>query len=356
MNKQELKHILKGKQGYLKSGSRRLSKVFGVSRDIAIAAVSEVKEEIKIKSFHVDLGKSDFTNSATALSKQEALKFAANALIDKGRIEEAIDLLTRVEKETDKPSYSTSKFADGNYVVLGCTHLPFHNKKMWTATCKLISEMENLKGIILAGDNLDMHSISRHSKGKIRLPGYTLAREYKEANIALDELDAAIGNRKIVKEYFYGNHEDWYNQWGKDVDNSYLGRAGAKSPYEACFKKRGYNTQFNWKVANVKLGDLEIIHGEWCNKHAAHKHAAELHRNIAFFHTHRMGTYFESNIAGYNCGWGGDKDSPVFSYMSKSQKENWRNGILTVTLKEGISYPTILDFKNDHFSFNNKLY
>jgi len=69
-----------------------------------------------------------------------------------------------------------------------------------------------------------------------------------------------------------------------------------------------------------------------------------------------MGTYFESNIAGYNCGWGGDKDSPVFSYMSKSQKENWRNGILTVTLKDNVAYPTIVDFKNNHFSFNNKLY
>ena len=350
MTRRDLREILTEKPGYLKAGFRRVAEQFGVSKMLAKEVIIEVKDNLnKTTPSGVEVVERAHTPEAT-------LQFIAKELIAQGKIDEAIDVLNRVKKESSKPSYTTSKFEDGNYVVLGCSHLPFHNKAMWAATCKLISDMQNLKGIILAGDILDMHSISRHSKGKIRLAGYTLAREYKEANEALDMLDEAIGDRKIIKEFFYGNHEDWYNQWGKDVDNSYLGRAGAKSPYDACFKHRGYNTQFNWKTASVQLGDLEIIHGEWCAKHAAAKHASELHRNIAFFHTHRMGTYFESNIAGYNCGWGGDKNKDVFSYMSKSQKENWRNGILTVTLHGGISYPNVLDFKDGHFFFNNKLY
>jgi len=213
MTKNQLKEVLRDKQGYLKSGPHRLSLQFDIPKHLAKQAIREVKNEIRGgEAIHIDFIQSKLKDAEVAMSKQEALQFTATALISAGKIEEAIDLLTRVEKEVDKPSYTTSKFKDGNYVVLGCSHLPFHNKEMWTATCKLIADMEDLKGIVLAGDILDMHSISRHSKGKIRLPGYTLAREYNEANLALDELDAAIGDRKIIKEYFYGDNADWYNK------------------------------------------------------------------------------------------------------------------------------------------------
>ena len=353
MTKERLKEELRVKKGYLKSGPNKVSRLFGVSVKMAKLAIREVKEEIRGAVSEV---KEKSIKSESTLSRKEALEFTAKALIENGKIQEAIDLLTQVKKEDVIPMYKPSKFKDGNYVVLGCTHLPFHNKKMWKATCKIVEEMQDLAGVILAGDILDMHSISRHGKGKIRLENYTLCREYKEANEALDMLDKAIGDRNISKEFFYGNHEDWFNQWGKDVDSFYLGKSGAVSPYEACFKHRGYNTQFDWKKAFIKLGDLKVIHGEWCAKHAAHKHCSELHENVAFFHTHRMGTYYESDLMGLNCGWGGDKEYKVFSYMSDFQKKNWRNGILLVNLNKGKAYPNVLDFNNGHFFYNNKLY
>lgn len=357
MTKEKLKQKLRDKPGYLKSGSITVANLFNVSRRIAKQAIFEVKSELKRTDF--DAGIKSYVEPATSTkevsTRKEALEFVAKELISKGDLQGAIDILSQATKEEKKPAYKASTIKDGQYVVMGCTHLPFNHKEMWNSTCALIEDLENLQGVVLAGDILDMHSISRHSKGKIRLAGYTLEREYREANIELDKLDRSIGGRKILKEYFYGNHEDWYNAWGKDVDNAQLGGAGAKSPYDACFRHRGYNVQFNWKTAKVMLGDLEIIHGEWTNKHAAHKHASELHRNVAFFHTHRMGTYFESNIAGYNCGWGGDKTKDVFNYMSRPMKENWRNGILLVTVIEGKAYPQILDY-NEKFLYNNKLY
>lgn len=369
MTKQELKTKLHENPGYLKSGSRKVASLFKVSRNTAKEAIKEVKEEknnttpalIKAHEKYIAYSRPENLNPTPVepilITSLDSLQFVAKELISLGKITEAIDILNGIKTQESKPRYIKSRFSSGEYFVIGCSHLPFHNKKMWEAQCKLIADCKNLKGIVLAGDILDMHSISRHSKGQIKLKGYDLAREYKEANEALDLLDKAIGDRVISKEYFYGNHEDWWNQWGKNIDNNHLGTAGATSPYEACFKHRGYRTQFNWKTASVQLGDLEIIHGEWCNKHSAHKHATELHRNVAFFHTHRMGTYFESNIQGMNCGWGGDKTRDVFNYMSKSQKENWRNGFLHVYLDENNrSYPTILDFKEDHFYFNGKLY
>jgi len=289
-------------------------------------------------------------------NKEYLTKLALESFIESGNYDKAIDFINKIKQDKITPQYKKQNYLPGNYIVLGCLHFPFVNKEFFNSVIELIKDCPDLKGIILAGDILDMSSISRHNKGLMPVLGYDLEREYKESNQYLDLIDKAIGSRKIVKEYFSGNHEDWYYQWKKDVDNSKLGGAGPLSPYDACFKKRGYSFQKDWKNARVKIGDLEIIHGIFTTVTSAQKHLNALKRNVLFFHTHRFNTHIEGSLEAFNCGWGGDKDAPVFGYMTDFQKETWRNGMAVVNLTEsGLTNITTIPFKEGLF-FNNKLY
>jgi len=302
--------------------------------------------------------------SEMTFNRYEAQEKAARIAIKEGRIDEAVDILQGIKSERIVPKYEPSQFSSGLYVVIGCLHLPFHNKDFFEAACNLIEDVrDDIRGLILAGDILDMHSISRHEKGKIGLPGYTLGREYAEANVAMDRLEEALRlpngtyDMELVREYFYGNHEDWYNQHNKEVDASKMGEAGIVSPYDAVFKHRRFRFQSNWKEAFVQLGDLKIIHGTWLNKHCAHKHLQEMKENVLFFHTHRVQTFKEEKYEAFNAGFGGDKDSRVFRYMQRSQREAWRNAFALVSLHDdGTTTTEIVDWKNDRLCYRGKCY
>ena len=307
------------------------------------------------------LGRKYSENKSDRYSAQEK---AAQIAIREGRINEAVDILQGIKKEQAVPRYEPSVFKPGLYVVMGCLHLPFHNKDFFKSACKLIKAVRgDIRGVILAGDVLDMHSISRHGKGKIGLPGYTLGREYAEANAAIDSLEEVLKSpdgsydMELVREYFYGNHEDWYNQHFKEVDASKMGEAGIVSPYDAVFKHRRYKFQNDWKEAFVQIGDLKIIHGVWFNRHCAHKHLQEMKENVLFFHTHRVQTFKEHGYESFNAGFGGDKDHPVFRYMQRSQREAWRNAFALVSLhNDGTTTTEVVDWKNDRLCYRGHVY
>lgn len=260
--------------------------------------------------------------------------------------------------DTDKMTAVSDTKSDGEYIVAGCLHMPFHNRRFFDSLLGVANELSSqrrLKGLILNGDILDMHSISRHNKGKITIPGLTLTKEYEEANRYLDMLDQAVGD--VSKDYFYGNHEMWYHQHMSEVDNQKLGNGVVKSPAEACFLNRGYVIQEDYKNAYVTIGDhLEVIHGDYVNIHAAKKHLDVMKRSVMFAHTHRIGSHHEWDKSSHNIGWGGDVNSPVFSYMTRVQKENWRNGFAVVNIENGFYSVNQLVFINDGIIFEGNRY
>lgn len=334
MDKNEIKLFLEQKPGYKKFGKYALAKALGIEN------VNDCGEVLK-----------EFRSETSNKGIDEL-----SELMKRGEYDKALDLVNQAKNSPGLPKYIKKQYSAGNYVVLGCLHLPWVNEDFFAAVLKLIKDCPNLKGIVLAGDILDMSSISRHAKGLMPVLGYDLAREYKEANEYLDRIDEAIGSRKVEKEYFYGNHEDWYLQYTKQSDNSKLGHQPSLSPYHACFEGRGYNFQKDWRNARVIIGDTEIIHGMWCATHSAYKHLTTLRRNLVFFHTHRFNTHLEGGLSAYNCGFGGDRTAPVFNYMSGFQKEAWTNGLAVINLGEdNISRVTAIPY-NDGLFFNNKLY
>lgn len=232
-----------------------------------------------------------------------------------------------------KIQVSSERNIQGTYFVTGCSHAPWHNKKMYDSVFKYLKKEVDLQGLILAGDIVDLNSLSAHDKGKIPIQGVTLDWEYKEANKFLDQFDELKINGR--KDYIFGNHEDRYNRVVKDSDVAKYGEA-LKSPIEGLkLYDRGYNVYKDWKNDAIHLGThLDICHGEFLNVHTAKKTIDTYRKSVLYFHTHRFQIYVEGLVGGFNMGFGGDVNAPIFNYATRAMKNSWVNSSALVTLDE----------------------
>ena len=273
--------------------------------------------------------------------------------------EERLLLNYRKHKNNGNALYVESKNYDrsGIHIVSGCHHVPAHNKKLFKGLLSLCEDLsKEIVGFHLIGDFLDMGSISRHSSGM--QSDTTLTKEYKAGNKALDAIDNVL-SEEVDKTYIWGNHEDWYNQHLSKIDNAKLGRGVIKSPTEALqLKARGYNVYEDWKEDKVTIGKhLDLIHGIYCNTHAAKKHIDVFRHSVMFAHTHRVQTFIEGNVGGFNIGTMCDIKSKAFSYASRAMKAKWNNGFAIVHIDEqGLYYVTQILAFNDAFYYNGKKY
>jgi len=224
----------------------------------------------------------------------------------------------------------------GTYWITGCSHAPWQNKKMYDSTLNFLMREVDLKGIILAGDIVDLCSLSSHDVNKISLPGVTLDWEYKEANKFLDEIEEVIPYRiGFEMKYLYGNHEDRYLRAVKDINTSKFGTS-LMGPTEGLkLIKRGYDVFTNWKSDFISIGEhLDVNHGEFLNVHCAKKTIDTYRKSIMFFHTHRFQVYIEGMVGGFNMGSGADFNSPIFNYATRAMKTSWFNSSALVSLDE----------------------
>lgn len=302
-------------KGKLKKGYNWLANKFNVNEEV----IREVVKELKVKP------------TTSVKSNIKPLKQANNSL---------------KSNHIDTP---------GIYWITGCTHAPFHNKRMYESTFNFLSKEIKLSGVILDGDILDLHSISRHDIGKVAIPGVTLDWEYKEAAKFIDEVDSL---KAPIKKFLYGNHEDRYLRLLNGIDASKYGDA-LKSPEEALdLIGRGYDVYTDFKNDCIKLGKfLEINHGEFVNVHTAKKTIDTYRTSVLYFHTHRYQIYTEGNTGGFNMGFGGDINSPVFNYATKAMKNSWMNGSALVTIdSDGYYHVQPLLFINNKLIINGKQY
>lgn len=263
-----------------------------------------------------------------------------------------IDELTPEEKEkfeARKTDYLQSKEAKSievkkpkqgsfeNWIILGCVHVPGHNKYLLDGVLRYISENE-IHGIILAGDFLDLKSLSSHDKGKEI--DTNLWDEYMEGFKIVRMIEQALAD-DAKKIYLYGNHDDRYLRTLEKVENSRFGQA-LISPQQA-MEMEGWQVLNNWKEDYVLLGEnLEVIHGYYTNKNAPKSHldaSAQVGRSVVFFHTHREGFFSNGSFAAWNCGSLANFDDDIFAYVPRQVRQGWRNGFCTVTIdSEGRHY------------------
>ena len=221
------------------------------------------------------------------------------------------------------------------WLVFGCVHRPFHDKKLWAGLMNLMHELlPNLSGIIINGDYVDLLSLSAHAKFDTILPGINLGVEYKDGLDGLLEIESVLGKRKnqVKKIFHYGNHEDRYFRHIKGMDNAKYGNA-LISPVEGLrLHELGYEVQLDYQNGLTQLGeDLDVFHGHYFNQHAAKKHLdATNGKSVLFNHTHRFQMYSDGFHTGYNIGWLGDKGSKAFNYAPRFTKQGWTNGFAVV--------------------------
>lgn len=345
--------------GYLKKGfevtCNRLADYN--SNDILIAR-DEAKSKIKTQK---DLGiikLPKYKNHGTIIRKSYKIETECDKIYNE------IKQMSRPKKANvygmDPDNVLTrERNTPGTYFVTGCTHAPWHNKKMYTSVFNyLAKENISLQGLILAGDFLDLNSLSSHDKGKKPLLGVTLDWEYQEAGKFLDEFDSLKYNKGATKDFIGGNHEDRYLRLLRNNDESKYGKA-LKSPEEGLnLIKRGYNVYTDWKNDWISIGKhLEVGHGEFCSTHVSKKMIDTFRKSVVFFHTHREQLYIEGNVGGFNMGSGADFDAPIFGYATRAMKNSWVNACCLVHLdNEGFFHIQTLRYFNGKLIINGREY
>lgn len=362
-NIQFVRNFLREKNSYLNWGNagiqKALSKKFN-GKVFDLQVIKEAKKEVK-KEYKNFLRK-EKTSSLGKETKEDP-----NVYSELSKIVEKLgfNLISKEKVKKDefklpKTIFQTPEISDqvGMHILLGCNHVPFHNVQLHKSIIKLIKDYpELIKGFHLLGDFLDLNPLSSHDKGKFTaIKGLTLDDEYDAGNKLLDELEEFLPEN-CWKTYMYGNHEDRYNRWMSNMDNSKTPLTSPKIGLK--LRSRGYQVKTRWSQDFITLGkDFQIFHGIYFNIHNAKKHLDTFGKSCAYVHTHRVQMYREGNLAAYNLGTCADLKSNVFGYATRAMKESWSNGFgINMIDEKGKSHITqIVPDSDGHFWYGGKYY
>lgn len=338
---------LLSKTGYLKCSPKVIAKNYPKkvsSKDIQIAL-----EQARINTKRIKV---------TFESVNEG-KITPIVGVHRGSRIQAIDSTIVHDFKISKPAIRGKHYlTPGLYISIGCAHAPFHLAPAFKAIQQLLHDNKSqITGLVLAGDFLDMNSLSSHDKGRKPLPGVTLDWEYAESEVLLSSLLDPLSSN-IEKVYIFGNHEDRYHRYMSDIDNSKLG-SSLEGPISGLkLVDKGFHIYENWKEDYITLGHhLQVSHGEFFNVHSAKKHIDTYRKSVLYYHTHRVQQYIEGAVGGYNGGSMADFNAPVFGYASRAMKNSWLNGFNTIHVDEqGFYHIQQIVCYNNSFVFGNKIY
>lgn len=218
------------------------------------------------------------------------------------------------------------------WVVLSDLHVPFHDGPLVRKVLALIRR-ERPRGVILAGDYLDLFSLSSYSADSLEdLRGVTLCGEYGSGNVLLNEVDRAC-RRGTKKVYLYGNHEDRYFREKRRGDRGKYGNSFL-SPTEALrLRERGWEVYEDWKQDSYALGPhLEVMHGVSVAVNAAKVHLELAQGSVMFGHTHRIMSYVAGRRAAFGLGCLCQVGHKGFHYMPALHRRRWASGFGLVRL------------------------
>lgn len=144
---------------------------------------------------------------------------------------------------------------DTRGLVLGDIHVPYHNVKAVRATLNQ-GKKEDCKIVILNGDTLDFHRLSRFMKDP---RARSAKKEIDLANELLDSIDDLFP--KALKIWKDGNHDERYDHYiiggAGEVYELIKGKASLDIQLE--LKERGW--EYVSEKRPIYLGHLTVIHG-----------------------------------------------------------------------------------------------
>lgn len=253
--------------------------------------------------------------------------------------------------ETKQVTYNEGKL----WFVLPDPHYPYQNEPLMQKVFKCISD-NIVEGVCISGDWLDLFTLGSYNADSLGLlKGVTLTEEYASGLKGIEQLEQALG-RESKRVFIWGNHEDRYLRELNKRDISKYGDE-LRNPNDALrLNLYGYEVLTNWKDDFYTIGDLDVMHGIYCNIHTASKHLQMHNRSVMFGHTHRVQTHFTAHEGAFNIGCLADIPNRAFNYMPRMQKENWSNGFAAINVIKGKSYVTMITVRNGKFIFNGKIY
>ena len=223
-------------------------------------------------------------------------------------------------------------------LIIGCVHRPFHDKAIWGALMRFISDnRKDLTGVVINGDYLDLLTLSTHAKGLVLPDGLTLQKEYEDGYQGIADIAKAFGRewQRVSKHFLFGNHEDRYFRYLSHQENALLGRA-LLSPIEALrLEENGFNVISDYKDGYLDLAGIHVFHGHRFNTTPSKRTLEDVrYHSCIFNHTHRFGSYSDGVNSAHNIGWLGDKNNKVFKYKTRHQRDFWQNGFALVEYNE----------------------
>ena len=336
--------------------------------------MAKMKEKLFIELYN--LGKNDFEISQLLGVGERTISRYAQRLRTKKKIKPRAELQTNsklgldkvkvsdVEKKTKSakqdwkiPKALKSKKEDNKfkiYLYIADHHVPEYDVPTNKAIHKLMDDMK-FDGFRIVGDYMDMSPISHWNEHKRKtLETQRLKEHYAIGNVLLDEYDKRLP-KNCDKAYFWGNHEDWYNQL---IEKLPVLEGMLNPTTELNLIERNYKVYEDINHIE-KIGRLYVTHGVYANVHAVRKHIQEFKSNVMFFHTHRIGSRTEKAvgkeiaIVGYNVGCTCNKNP---DYL-RNKPNAWSHGFAIVYyMPNGYFFVQNIRIIQGKFIYNGKLY
>lgn len=209
-------------------------------------------------------------------------------------------------------------------LVLPDIHFPEHDEKALGIVLQVM-KMDEFDTIIILGDMLDMYSLSRFTKKPELLEGgiireLTLGREF------LEKIRQLQPRADII--FILGNHE-------RRLEKYICDHAPALSGLIE------YSSALGLKELDIKLvdgmhkmGHVNFFHGvKVCSESAAsaRAHFATYNMSMVIGHTHRLGSYFKTNLSTtYSVHEAGCLCSLEPHYLDGKPFANWQQGFVVV--------------------------
>ena len=211
------------------------------------------------------------------------------------------------------------------YVVLSDIQIPFQEDSALEVAYKLIKDVKP-DGVILNGDIVDCYSISDFDKDP-----------WSEADIDSEIAGACnlMGKLSKVpnKVWIGGNHED---RWRRVIWKQGSQYRSLYKSFPDAFQMGDYG--FRWRPYGdyVLLGKLMVTHGSMVSKHSgqtAKAHYDKYGRSVLVGHTHRLGSYYHTNMEGSYAAY---ENGCLCSLEPEyTQHPDWQQGFSVVEVGDG---------------------
>lgn len=213
------------------------------------------------------------------------------------------------------------------HVVLNDIHFPFHDRPVIDELVVPFVKELKPKGIHLNGDITDHFQLSDFDKNP--LTRTTVKTEIVLLGAFLKQL------RNVELKYLKGgNHEDRWRRylWAHAPA---LVDTGAVD-YDKVFHLADYGFQYQPYGEKSWIGKLMLTHGHHCRKHSsetARAHFQQYGCSVMVGHTHRLGSFYHTNVNGphvcYENGHLSDVEKAEYT-----KDPDWQQGFSVVQVME----------------------